>query len=72
MRRAELEPLAVPRPRMRFEELLDRTVKGFQLHPRTGGAMANAGLAARRITADLKEANGHGADATAVQQLRMA
>jgi hypothetical protein len=56
---------------MRFEELLDRTVKGFQLHPRTGGAMANAGLTARGIATDLIEANGHGADATAVQNLRM-
>jgi hypothetical protein len=49
---------------MRFEELLDLTAECFQLHPRTGGAMANAGLAARRIAADLEEANGHGADAT--------
>jgi len=72
MRRAELESLAVPRPRVRFEELLDLTAECFQLRPRTGGAVANAGLAARRITADLKEANGHGTDATAVQFLRMA
>jgi hypothetical protein len=57
---------------MRFEELLDLTAKCFQPHPRTGGAVANAGLAARRITADLKEANGHGTDATALQFLRMA
>jgi hypothetical protein len=57
---------------VRFEELLDLTAQCLQLHPRTGGAVANAGLAARRITADLKEANGHGTDATAVQCLRMA
>ena len=72
MRRAELESLAVPCPRMRFEELLDLTAECFQLHPRTGRAVANAGLAAWRITADLKEANGHGTDATALQYLRMA
>jgi hypothetical protein len=72
MRRAELEPMAVPRPRMRFEELLDLSAECIQLRPRTGGAMADAGLAARRIAADLIETNGHGADATAVQYLRMA
>jgi hypothetical protein len=57
---------------MRLEELLDLTAECFQFHPGTGRAVANAGLAARRITADLKEANGHGTDATAVQCLRMA
>jgi hypothetical protein len=72
MRRAELESLAVPCPRMRFEELLDLTAECLQLHPRTGWAVANAGLATWRITADLKEANGHGTDATAAQYLRMA
>jgi hypothetical protein len=56
---------------MRFEELLDLTAECFQPHPRTGGAVANAGLAARRITADLKEANGHGTDAIALQFLKM-
>jgi hypothetical protein len=57
---------------MCFEEFLDLTAECVQFHPRTGGAVANASLAPRRITADLKEANGHGTDATAVQFLRMA
>ena len=37
-----------------------------------GFAVAYAGLAAWRITADLKEANGHGTDATVLQYLKMA